>query len=50
MFSFYKDHSNPLFKDLKLLKLHDVLKSEVITFFHKFSRNELPNQYVIDLI
>ena len=27
MFSFYKDHSNPLFKDRKLLKLHDVLES-----------------------
>ena len=41
-FSFYKDHSNPLFKDLKLLKLCDVLESEIIKFFYKFSRNELP--------
>ena len=41
MFSFYKDHSTPLFKDLKLLKLHDVLESEIIKFFYKFSRNEL---------
>ena len=41
-FSFYKDHSNPLFKDLKLLKLHDVLESEIIKFFYKFPRNELP--------
>ena len=41
-FSFYKDHSNPLFKDLKLLKLCDVLESEIIKFFFKFSRNELP--------
>ena len=42
-FSFYKDHSNPLFKDLKLLKLRDVLKSEIIKCFYKlFSRNELP--------
>ena len=41
-FSFYKDRSNPLFKDLKLLKLHDVLESEIIKFFYKFSRNELP--------
>ena len=40
-FSFYKDRSNPLFKDLKLLKLHDVLESEIIKFFYKFSRNEL---------
>ena len=41
-FSFYKDHSNPLFKDLMLLRLDDVLGSEVIKFFYKFSRNELP--------
>ena len=41
-FSFYKDHSNPLFKDVKLLKLRDVLESEIIKFFYKFSRNELP--------
>ena len=40
-FSFYKDHSNSLFKDLKLLKLCDVLESEIIKFFYKFSRNEL---------
>ena len=38
-FSFYKDHSNPFFKDLKL---RDVLESEIIKFFYKFSRNELP--------
>ena len=31
-----------MFKDLKLLKLRDVLESEIINFFYKFSRNELP--------
>ena len=41
-FSFYRDHSNSLFKGLKLLKLHDDLESEIIKFFFKFSRNELP--------
>ena len=41
-FSFYKNHSNPLFKDLQLLKLRDVLESEIIKFLYKFSRNELP--------
>ena len=40
-FSFYKDLSNPLFKNLKLLKLRDVLESETIKFFYKLSRNEL---------
>ena len=42
-FSFYKDHSNLLFKDLMLLKLCNVLQSEIIKFFYKFSRNELSN-------
>ena len=41
-FSFYKDHSNPLFKDLQLLKLRDDLESEIKKIFYKFSRNELP--------
>ena len=40
-FSFYKDHSNLLFKGLKLLKRHDVLESEIIKFFCRFSRNEM---------
>ena len=43
MFSFYKDHSNPLFSNLKLLELRHVLESEVIKFFYNFSRNELPS-------
>ena len=41
-FSFYKNHSNPLFKDLKLLKFRDVLESEITKLFYKFSRKELP--------
>ena len=32
-FSFHKDHSNPLFKNVKLLKLHNVLESEITKFF-----------------
>ena len=35
------DHSKPLCKDLKLRKIHDVLESDIIKFFYKFSRNEL---------
>ena len=42
MFSFYTDHSNPLFRDLDLLKLPDILESEIIKFFYKFSSNKLP--------
>ena len=41
-FPFYKGQSNPLFKDLKLLKVRDVLESEIIKFFYKLSTNELP--------
>ena len=31
-----------MFKDLKLLKFRDVLELEMMKFFYKFSRNELP--------
>ena len=41
-FSFDSDHSNLLFKDLKLLKLPHILESKVIKFFYKFSGKELP--------
>ena len=49
-FSFYKDHSNPLFKNLKLLKLRDVLESEIIKFFYKYSRNELPKSVCSNIL
>ena len=32
-FSFFKDHSNPLFKGLKLLKLHEVQTRNTLTNF-----------------
>ena len=41
-FSFDSDHSNLLFKDLKLLNLPHILESKVIKFFYKFSGKELP--------
>ena len=41
-FSFYKDHSNSLFKDLQLHKRHHVFESEIIKSFSKFLKNELP--------
>ena len=40
--SFHKDHSHPLFKDLKLLKVRDLLELVIIKFTYKFSRTELP--------
>ena len=41
-FSFYKDHSDSLFEDLKLLKRCNVLKSEIIKFFYNSSGHEFP--------
>ena len=37
-------------KILCYLKLSGVLESEVVKFFYTFSRNELPNQYAVNLI
>ena len=47
---FYKDHSNSLFKDLILLKLHDVLEPEVINFSVSFVEISCQNHYVVNLI
>ena len=47
---FYKDHSNSLFKDLILLKLHDVLEPEVINFSVSFVEMSCQNHYVVNLI
>ena len=41
-FSFYKDHSDSFFEDLKLLKHCNVLKSEIIKFFYSSSGHEFP--------
>ena len=38
----HNDHSNAFFRDLKLLKLHDILESDFFIYFIKFSRTELP--------
>ena len=44
---FYKDHRNSLFKDLILLKLHDVLEPEVINFSVSFVEMSCQNHYVV---
>ena len=38
----YNAHTWPLFKSLRLLTLHDMLKVNVLQFYHKCLHNELP--------
>ena len=41
-FSEPKSHSEPLFKSLNLLKLNDVIKSQILSFVYQWSRRLLP--------
>ena len=41
-FSEPKSHSEPLFKSLKLLKLNDVIKSQILSFVYQWSHRLLP--------
>ena len=38
----YNAHTSPLFKSLRLLTLHDMLKVNVLKFYHRYLHNELP--------
>ena len=40
--SSYKAHMSPLFKLLQLLTSHDILKVNVLKFYHRYLHNELP--------
>ena len=37
----YNAHTSPLFKSLRLLTLHDMLKVNVLKFYHRYLHNEL---------
>ena len=37
----YNEHTSPLFKSLRLLTLDDMLKANVLKFYHKYLHNEL---------
>ena len=39
----YNEHTHPLFKDLKILKLSDLYSWQVSIFMHKFAHNMLPS-------
>ena len=38
----YRDHTNPLFKNLKILPLDDLIKFSALKFMHAFSYGKLP--------
>ena len=38
----YNSHTEPLFKKLGLLKISDILKHNVLKFFHKLKNNKVP--------
>ena len=38
----YNAHTSPLFKSPRLLTLHDMLKVNVLKFYHRYLHNELP--------
>lgn len=44
----YNAHTEPLFKELKLLKVTDILKLQELKFYYKFKHNTLPS-YMLEL-
>ena len=40
----FSDHTNPLFKQLKILKLHDLIKLRSAIFMYKADKNTLPRK------
>ena len=43
MISSYNAHTEPFFKNLKLLKIQDILTLQTLKIYHKFRKNNLPN-------
>ena len=43
MISSYNAHTEPFFKNLKLLKIQDILTLQTLKIYHKFRNNNLPN-------
>ena len=41
----YNAHTSPLFKSLRLLTLHDMLKVNVLKFYYRYLHNELPPHF-----
>ena len=38
----YSAHTDPIFKDLKVLKIMDLFKLNILKFYYKYIHNELP--------
>ena len=43
-FSGFQDHSNPIFKELKILKVMDVIKMNNFLFVHNALNSKLPKK------
>ena len=43
MISSYNAHTEPFFKNLKLLKIQDILTLQTLKIYNKFRNNNLPN-------
>ena len=45
-FSNYRDHTDPLFKTLNILKVSDIYKLGLLTFYYKLQNHELPAYFM----
>ena len=41
----YNAHCDPLFRRLRLLKINDIYKLQMIKFYYKYTKNELPQYF-----
>jgi len=41
----YRSHTEPLFKSLSILTIHDLYESQVLLFMHDFKNNNLPKSF-----
>ena len=44
-FSGFNSHTNPLFIDLKILKVDDVIKLNILKLIYEFNHELLPSEY-----
>ena len=42
----YNAHSEPLFIKLKLLKIHDIYRLNLLKFYYKYTKSSLPNYFI----
>ena len=41
----YNSHTDPLFKQLNVLKVDDIFRSKCVNFFYKYENNSLPSYF-----